>query len=622
MHATTYVPRHGRRALALAALASAFFAASLWATAPAEAAYTAKVADGTLTVKGDAESDRLVLQLRPGSPNVLDLDLGADGVADLSFDRGTFTAIEVSAGGGDDEVRVFNAFGAFNDEAVTLSGGGGNDTLRGGIGDETLIGGGGDDFVAGGDGNDTARLGRGNDRFAWNPGDDDDVVEGESGSDLLDFAGANVAETIDISANGPRVRFTRNIANIAMDLGGVERVGFRAVGGADTITVGHLAGTAAKTVEVDLAAVGGAGDGQADTVVLRATEEADDVEVEPSPSAVVADAGAALLVVTGSEEAHDSVRVAALGGDDTIETGIGLAGPAPVDVDGGEGHDTAQYSGTSSGDAIHVVANGGELAITTPGFGRVDTFAVESVLLLGRDGPDTITSVGNVAPLAALTMDGGAGDDVVLGGNGADLLLGGAGNDTVDGQQGADRALLGRDADTFHWDPGDGSDVVEGGGGEDELEFFASNAGETIEISANGSRARLTRNIASIVMDFHEIELADVRLLGGADTVRVGSLRGTRLRGVGLDLRAAGGAGDGQADSIVVDGTARDDDVQIVRAASDVLVEGLHAVTRIAGGEAALDTLLLQTHEGDDDVTVGPDVADLIAAAVDLGADD
>ena len=50
------------------------------------------------------------------------------------------------------------------------------------------------------------------------------------------FFGANIAENIDISANGGRVRFTRDIANIAMDLNDVESVQLLALGGADQIT--------------------------------------------------------------------------------------------------------------------------------------------------------------------------------------------------------------------------------------------------------------------------------------------------------------------------------------------------------------------------------------------------
>jgi len=55
----------------------------------------------------------------------------------------------------------------------------------------------------------------------------------QAGQDALLFNGANVSERIDISANGGRVRFTRDVANITMDLNGVEAVDFNAKGGAD-----------------------------------------------------------------------------------------------------------------------------------------------------------------------------------------------------------------------------------------------------------------------------------------------------------------------------------------------------------------------------------------------------
>ncbi len=57
------------------------------------------------------------------------------------------------------------------------------------------------------------------------------------------FNGANVAENIDIAANGGRVRFFRNVANVTMDLNDVEGIDFDALGGADTIVVNDLSGT-------------------------------------------------------------------------------------------------------------------------------------------------------------------------------------------------------------------------------------------------------------------------------------------------------------------------------------------------------------------------------------------
>ena len=112
-----------------------------------------------------------------------------------------------------------------------------------------------------------AFLGAGDDTFVWNPGDGSDTVEGQDGTDTMLFNGANVAENIDISANGARVRFFRDVGNITMDLNGVEHIHFNALGGADNITVNDLTGTDVTQVDIDLAAtVGGTvGDGQPDS---------------------------------------------------------------------------------------------------------------------------------------------------------------------------------------------------------------------------------------------------------------------------------------------------------------------------------------------------------------------
>ena len=470
------------------------------AARPAAAGYSAQLDAGTLKLKGDAASDKLLLHLQPGAPGTLQADIGADGTADFSFDRSTFTAIDVDGGTGDDEIRVFQGFGAFFDEQLTIDGGAGDDLLLGGSGAETLNGGRGDDVVAGGDGNDTALLGSGNDRFTWNPGDDSDTVEGEGGDDRLEFNGSSASEFVGITPNGGRTRFTRNIAAIAMDLDGVERIGFRALGGSDAVIVDELTGTGVKSVEIDLHASGGtAGDGQPDTVVAGGTNDPDKVTISSTAGNVLVDGLAADVQVAGGESAHDNIDVATSGGADTINAGVGITGPAAINVDGGDDVDTVRYSGTDGPDVIDVASNGPEPSAGTAGSSRVESAAVESFVILGLAGADTIAGVGNLAPLTALTFDGGDDDDILLGGNGADLLLGGKGSDFVDGNQGADRALMGPDGDTFQWDPGDGNDTVEGQGGDDRLLFNGSGAAETIAISADAGRTRLTRNIANIV---------------------------------------------------------------------------------------------------------------------------
>ena len=261
------------RALAAGVLATAALG---FTVAQATAATTAQVQNGTLFISGTNGADDITLQLQPGNPNVLEVDINGDGAGDLSFDRSTFTAIDVQARGGDD--RVTNR-GQFFDEVTTVDGGSGHDTLAGNLGDQTLIGGSGNDSVSGGDGDDTVRLGTGNDRFTWNPGDDNDVVEGEAGADVLDFNGSAAAETIDVSANGPRVRLLRNIANVVTDLGGVERVEIDALAGSDTLVAGDTAGTELQTFAVNLNGFNGAGDTVPDSVIAGGTPKDDSIEL-------------------------------------------------------------------------------------------------------------------------------------------------------------------------------------------------------------------------------------------------------------------------------------------------------------------------------------------------------
>jgi RTX calcium-binding nonapeptide repeat (4 copies) len=301
-----------RRRAAIGAVAGLSLAASLGLAADrADAAYTANVTGDTLQITGDRASDAIALV---PTPTTLVVDVGEDGTTDFTFDRSTFSAVSVSAGAGDDEVRVFNAADPL---ALTIDGGSGADRLLGGNGAETLIGGGGDDFVDGNIGADTARLGTGNDHFQWDPGDGSDTVEGEGGDDALDFNGSNIGEEIGVTANGARVRLTRNVAAIAMDFDGIEAMSLRALGGADAITVGDLTGTALKTADVDFAAFDGGGDASPDTVIATGTDRRDRVQVTRSGAQVLATGLAAQTRIVGSEPA-DTLRVNTLAGDDDV----------------------------------------------------------------------------------------------------------------------------------------------------------------------------------------------------------------------------------------------------------------------------------------------------------------
>jgi hypothetical protein len=296
-----------------------------------------KLKQGTLTVNGTKRSDKITLRLQAGDPSILQVDVGDDGSADFSFDRSKIAKIAVRAGAGADLVRIDESNGAFTDSIpTTIDGGDGSDTIAGGKGIETLLGGRGNDSIDGNGGNDLALLGAGNDTFIWDPGDGSDTVEGQDGADTMLFNGAGVAEQVDLSANGNRLRFFRVQANITMDTAGIERVDFNALGGADVVTVNDLTGTGVSSVNVDLAGTlgGTSGDGQADRVVVNATGGDDRIDASGDADAVKVSGLAATTQVLHSEVANDRLEINTGAGSDTVVSAGLAAGAIRLFVDG------------------------------------------------------------------------------------------------------------------------------------------------------------------------------------------------------------------------------------------------------------------------------------------------
>ena len=296
-----------------------------------------KLKDGVLSIKGTKASDRIALRLEAGEPGTLQVDVGDDGSADFSFQRSAIAKIAINSRAGGDVVRIDESNGSFTDTIpTTIDGGDGNDNLAGGKGIETLLGGRGNDSIDGNGGNDRALLGPGNDTFVWDPGDGSDTVEGQGGADSMVFNGANVSEQVDLSANGNRLRFFRTQGNITMDTAGVERVDFNALGGADLVTVNDLSGTGVSSVNVDLAGTlgGVAGDGQADRVVVNATNGNDTIDVSGDAEVAKVSGLAATTRVLHSEVANDRLEINTLAGTDTVSSAGLVAGAIKLFLDG------------------------------------------------------------------------------------------------------------------------------------------------------------------------------------------------------------------------------------------------------------------------------------------------
>ena len=471
--------------------------------------------------------------------------------APFSIDIGTTENLVLNMNGGNDSFSATGNLAALI--KITADGGAGNDTILGSNGADLLLGGDGNDFVDGQQGNDVAFLGAGNDVFQWDPGDGSDIVDGQAGTDALLFNGSAGAETFEASANGGRVRFTRNLGNIVMDLNDVEAIDLNALGNTDTVIVNDMAGTDLVALNVDLAGtIGGtAGDGAADTVIVNGTNGADVINVGGAGTSVSVLGLSARVNITNSEGANDSLVVNALGGAD------------------------------------------GVTATTLP------------------------------AGVIKLTVDGGAGNDSLLGSQGADVFRGGDGNDFVFGDNGDDVALLGLRNDVFQWNPGDGNDTIEGQDGNDTMLFFGANVAENIDIVANGGRALFLRNVANVTMDLNDVETIDFRALGGADNIVVGDLTGTDVSRIALDLRGPNSGGDGAADTVTVNGTQGNDVFVAAGDAGGVNVFGLQAVVNILFPELANDRLTLNGLGGDDIIYAFPLEANRIQLTMNggLGAD-
>lgn len=270
--------------------------------------------------------------------------------------------------------------------------------------------------------------------------------------------------------------------------------------------------------------------------------------------------------------------------------------------EGGDGIDTVEVNGGNGSEAFTVTANG-----TRVRFDRIDPapFALdigtsENLVLNANGGDDTFTATGNLANLIHITVDGGTGNDTLTGSNGADVLIGGDGNDTIIGAQGNDRILMGAGNDTAVWNPGDGSDVIEGQGDHDTLQFNGANVNENITLANNHGRLRLSRDIANINMDVNGVEQVNIAALGGSDTITVNDLSKTNVTAVNINLAAASGVGDGQADTVIVNGTNAADVVTVAGDANATSVSDLSVATQITGAEADKDRLIVHGEAGGD----------------------
>ena len=426
--------------------------------------------------------------------------LGGQDTIQLNEASGALPAAHLFGGAGNDTLTG----GSGNDQ---LSGQSGNDTLIGRGGFDQLFGGSENDTITGGDADDQAFGQSGNDRMVWNPGDDTDLNEGGVDNDTVEVNGGNGTEQFTTTANGTRVRFDRlNPAPFSLDIGTSETLVLNANGGDDSFSAtGNLAALIQITVDGGTGADTLLGGNGAD--VLRGGDNADFVDGQQGSDAanlgagddvfqwdpgdgsdtVEGQAGRDKMLFNGSagNEIIDATAngarlrftrdlgnivmdtddievldVNALGGTDTVRV-HDLTGTDVVEVNPNLAGFLGGTDGDGAADNVSVDGtNGDDVAIVTGGPGTVQTSGLPALVSVsgataGSDrltvnalgGSDVVDASALPATSALLTVNGGEGDDVLLGGAGDDVLngeagddvlLGGPGNDTLDGAPGDD----------------------------------------------------------------------------------------------------------------------------------------------------------------------------------------
>lgn len=425
-----------------------------------------------------------------------------------------------------------------------LNGNGGNDRLAGELGDDHLYGGRGDDHANGGMGIDVLNGGRGDDVQSGDAGPD--FVRGGRGDDTVSYAtqaGSGYRHTPNsgVLVQGDRpstwestyegVHYTGSSYGGSRASGGSGVDGLRGnenvVGSAkDDRIVGDF-----DTVE------GGPGQDTSRGHIRHTVSASGEPDKKVStPGAVVQASrskltgGTTLTVTGGGNDDHITVKRSGDWVTVTDTAGVGLRG-----------------QGTVHGNTVR-------LHVTGP---------LDAVNVDGGDGNDRIQVQGMPAH-APVTLSGGNGNDVLIGGKENDVLNDGAGNDVLRGGGGADGLTNSQGRDRLHGGAGadllvsssiDRGDVLDGGKGLDNVSFaqvghdFAVKArigGTARRIDANGKAHGPAARITGSADDLEGTEENDVLIGDGKENHLLGRGGADSLYGRGGDdlLEAKDGTAD------------------------------------------------------------------------------
>ena len=308
----------------------------------------------------------------------------------------------------------------------SLRGLGGNDVLIGNLGNDTLIGGDGDDTVNGGGGTDRLEGGLGNDTYAVD----------ELADVIVELRGQGTADTV-YAFNHYSLPAGAEIENFAAA---------SATDGAEIRLTGNAFGQAiAGNIRSDTLQGGGGALNGGDILIGLAGDDR-----------YIVDAVNVLLIERYNEGQDSATILAAasgfvLNGDSYVEDLIAEEGTAPINI---TGNLLRQRIVGNDGNNILSSGGGGD-DVLVGGLGD-DIYRVHgSVFILDAGGFDTVYTSGDFMPgirtteievistavhadTAPIRITGNDVGQVIIGNFGANTLDGGGGNDTLIGLAGAD----------------------------------------------------------------------------------------------------------------------------------------------------------------------------------------
>jgi Ca2+-binding RTX toxin-like protein len=426
------------------------------------------------------------------TPVTVTSNLGAlDGTLTLDFDQ--YTLASAAASGAVNYTGGVNSDVIFSGQSADIiNTGAGNDTIHLTAGSNTVDAGTGVDTIFMGSGTDNISAGAGNDTIAASAADllANDIIDGGDGVDTL---------TVEASSYADESVF-----------GGVTNVEKIKPIGADS-------GTNAITLNSNIeATIFDLSDDSNATITLSAGYT----------NATTIDLGADVssntdsVINGGTTGANIELTVNTLDADaiDSTTTITGGTGTDTINITNFASGGTSTLTNATFIDVINVIdyINGADVTLTLGTNGAVSTpLTINGTTL---DAGEVLTVAG-ANSLGNLTINSGAGADILTGGNTADTIFGNAGNDTIDGKEnsatkGADNISGGAGNDIINVTTAETeftnsstsalvTDTVDGGAGTDTLAF--------------GVAATLTKAELGNISNVEKMTLADTSTITLSD---------------------------------------------------------------------------------------------------------